>query len=143
MRGVINVQEPKTVVKRVTFDGGAGTGAVGTVALFTIAGISNMQVVVDCDTSLTEAAGTATIEIGMSGATNIINAQINAVDLEAGEIWVGGNAPAVAAGEADKGYFKKDEDIFMTVGAQNVDGGVIDVYITYIPLSSGAKIIAA
>jgi len=136
---------PRKVTKTVTFDGGAGSGAVGTVNLFTITGGVDISLKAFCDTNLTEAGATATIEIGISGNTAYIIATTNAVDIDADEVWKGaGPTSAIElTSDASKEVTIKEANIIATIGAQNVTAGVIDFVIIYVPNTSDGLVEAA
>jgi hypothetical protein len=132
------------VNNRVTFDGGAGSGAVGTVALFTITGAVHVVVVGHCEDDLTEAGATATIEVGITGATAGLIAQVNAVNIDTGEIWFDATPADMKVLTSLGGAFiGGGEDIFATIGTQNVTGGVIDFVCFWTPLSSDGNVVAA
>lgn len=132
------------VSNRVSFTGGAGAGAVGTVALFTVTGAVHVVVVGHCEEDLTEAGATATIEVGITGATAGLIAQLNAVDIDVGEIWFDATPADMKVLTSIGGAFiGGGEDVFATIGAQNVDGGVIDFVCFWTPLSSDGMVVAA
>ena len=63
--GLTNLHDDLQVVRKtITFTGGAGAGAVGTVALFTCTGWVNVALIGGfCTTDLTEAAVAATLSL--------------------------------------------------------------------------------
>jgi hypothetical protein len=135
----------RRVVKTVTFDGGAGTGAVGTVALFTVTGGVDIDIEPFCTTNLTEAAPTATIEVGVAGNTDYIIATTNATDIDADEIWhdASPDSPIELTSDASKKVTIYDTNIIATIGVQNVTGGVIEFSVLYKPRTSGASLVGA
>ena len=72
--------------KSVTFTGGAGAGATGTVDLFTVTGSVLFRMACVCSAPLTS-PGAATVEVGITGSTAAIIAQTTATNIIAGEIW--------------------------------------------------------
>ena len=128
--------------KTVTFTGAANLGATGAVPLFTVTG----EVMVDkimayCTTNLTEAAGTATISLGVTSGVADFIAATNAVDIDANEFWVdtGPDANGVALPAAMQDIMITD-NIIGTVAAQNVNGGVLEVTVFWTPISSDGDV---
>ena len=123
---------PKHFVKTITFDGGAGSGAVGTVAVGTVTGRILLQhLAAFCSTDL--AGASATIELGVAGNTAELIAQATATNLDANEFWSAatpetGAAPALV----DKLVAL---NIILTVGTANVTAGVIEISGFWLPLS--------
>jgi len=132
------------VNKTITFDGGVGSGGVGTVALFTVTGAVFVRMLGHCTTSLTEGGATATIAIGVTGLTTVVMAQINAVDLDIGEIW-GNAAPAdaIALAAWTGQVIGGGEDIFLTVGTDTVETGVVEFACFWTPISGDGLVVAA
>lgn len=136
---------PKRVVKIVTFDGGAGSGAVGTVNLFTITGGVDISFEAFCVTLLTEAGATATIEVGIAGKTDYIIAQTNAVDIDADKIWHDATPDSTIelTSDVSKDVTIKGANIIATIGTQNITAGVIEFSIIYTPRTSDGIVEAA
>lgn len=136
----------RRVIKTMTYATGAGTGTAGTpVPLFTITG--QVQVVglsAFCTTLLTESGATATIALGVTGATTLFVAATNAVDIDANEFWVDTtpDAAGIAVPAAGKDIVI-NADIINTIAVANVTAGVIRYVVYYVPLSSGAGLVAA
>lgn len=139
--------------KTVTFVAGT-TGAMATHALFTVTGQVECQLIPPyCSTSLTS-GGTATIDLGVTGATTIISgtymAQFaDATTWDAGEWWSPGSAD-----DADPGFggpladavgpqFAVSADISYTIGGATITGGVAVFRFRWRPLSAGASLVAA
>lgn len=136
--------------KTVAFDGSAGNGAAGTVALFTVTGqVAVYLMAGHCTEDLTESAPTATIALGVTGATAIFIAATNAVDLDNGEWWVdtGPDANGVllpAAGGGGQPWLLSDnDDVILTVAAADVDDGTVTFYCHWRPMSAGSSIVSA
>lgn len=139
---------PYQATKSVTFTGAATLGAVGNVPLFTVTG----EVLVRCITAyavttLTEAAPTATIALGVTNSTGLFIAATGATTLATGEFWT----EATGAGTANAGVAvpaaMKDiaitSAIVGTVATQAVNGGVLRVDVLWEPLSNDGLVVAA
>jgi hypothetical protein len=132
------------VSKTVEFDGGAGSGAVGTVALFTVTGDVFVMLVGYCSEDLTEAGATATIEVGTANGTAGLIAQTNAVDIDTGEAWFDNSPAAIETLTSIAGAFiGGGDDIIATIGTQNVDDGTLTFHCFWTPMSDGATVVAA
>ena len=114
------------------------TGATGAHTLFTVTGNVLVSVFGVCDTSLT---GAATVEVGVTGNTAGLIAQIvNATTLDDGDVYVDADT-AVGVGSIPVAKVLNDgNDIIMTIGSTAVTAGVVDFYCLWRPLSSGASI---
>ncbi|MBI4496852.1 MAG: hypothetical protein HY689_02995 [Chloroflexi bacterium] len=136
---------PHRATKAITFDGTAGLGAVGAVSYFTVTGeVLIERIVPFCTVDLAEAAPTATIALGVTGAVELFIAATTAVDIDANEFWVdtAPDANGVALLAALKDIVITD-NIIATVGAQNVNGGTLRIDVWWRPLSSDGKVVAA
>lgn len=144
--GTLGGDAVRRVVKTMTFAGGAGTGAVGNVPLFTVTGrVLIVAIVPSCTTTLTGA--TATLALGVTGNTALFIAATTATDIAAGDIWVDAT-PTEANGVALPAALKDialhdDDEIVGTVAVAAITGGVLEVVVEWIPLSSGASVVAA
>lgn len=124
--------------KTITFTGAAGAGAVGAVTVYTITG--RVAIIFFpppfCTTGLTEAGATATVALGTASATGGVLTAANAVDIDTNEWWTDPISAGIASTFGEKPL---SENLIITVGAQNVNGGVLVFQgIYYIPLTSGA-----
>lgn len=125
-------------------DGGALDGA----AIFTVTGLVFVQLIADCDTSLTGAS--ATIEVGITGDTAIFMPTETATQIDAGQIWLNdaGNAAygIIGAEEAAAGnlplYALNGNDIILTVKTADVETGVLNFYAIWVPISEDGNIAA-
>lgn len=142
---VAKKKEGIRIIVVITFDGGAGSGAVGVVDLLTITGGVDISLEAFCTTLLTEAGATATIEVGIAGNTAFIIAQTDAVDIDANEIWHDATPDSTIelTSDASKEVTVYGSDIIITIGAQNVTAGVIVFSVIYTPRTSGASVVAA
>jgi hypothetical protein len=144
LRGILARNIAKEVYKTVAFDGGAGSGGIGTVALFTVTGAVKIKITAICTETL---VGAATLECGYAGTTNGIIAQIaNATALIAGEIWYDATpttvVDTVANGELQF-ILGNGQDLYLTVGAANITDGTITFKIVWEPLTSNGAVVAA
>jgi len=127
--------------KVVAFTGGAGLGAVGTVALFTVTNAALVTIIGICTEDLAEAGATATISVGTAAAPTGIIAQINAVDLDVGELWIDATPAVLEAYGTGTSFFIGDgADIILTVGAQNVTDGTVDFVCFWTPLTANGLV---
>src|SRR5690606_7017665 len=97
-----------------------------------------------CSTNLADAGGTATLALGVTGATTLLIAATTAVDIDAGEFWVD-NAPD-AAGVAVPAALKEvaiTADIIGTVATEAITGGVLRFDLYWLPLSADGNVVAA
>lgn len=131
--------------KSVTFDAGSGSGAVGSVAYFTVTGeVLVCFMVPFCTGSLTEAGATATIALGVTGSTALFIAATDAVDIDANEFWVdtAPDANGIAVPAALKDIAITD-NVIATVATQNVNGGALRIDLFWYPLSSNGLVVPA
>jgi hypothetical protein len=128
--------------KSVTFSNTAGSGAVGTVALFTVTGMVIAKVIGFCNTDLT---GAATLEVGVTGSTNLCLAQIaNATTLDQNEIYADATAAAFkAVSDTVPPENIITTNIFATVGSTNITAGQVDFYCIWRPISANGNVVAA
>lgn len=128
--------------KSHTFSNVAGSGAVGTVALFTVTGVVRVHVIGICNTDL---VGAATLEVGVTGSTALVLAQIaNATTLDAGELYADATAAAFkATSDTVPPKVIVTTDIFATVGSTNITAGQVDFYAIWTPISSNGNLVAA
>lgn len=128
--------------KEQTFEDAAGSGAVGTVDLFTVTGVVYAKVVGLCNTNL---AGAATLEVGVTGSTALCLAQIaDATDLDAGELYADGTPAAFkAVSDTVPPENLITTDIFATVGSTAITAGQVDFYCLWRPISDDGNVVAA
>lgn len=136
---------PKRFTKRITFDGSAGGGAIGTVLIGTVTGaITILRQVNRCLTDLV--GSSATIEMGVPGNTAALVAQTTAENLDAGEFWQDatpevGVSPAACVNQ-NVGAATRNGTIAIniTVATANVTAGAMDIDIEYISMSDAGYI---
>jgi len=128
-----NFRRGRRFIKTVTFDGTAGKGAIGTVAIATVTGsVLLTYLTARCKTLLTGA--TATVELGSTGNTAALIALTTATDIDADEFWQDATPELrVSPAVVDKCVAT---DIILTVATAAVATGVIEFVILWTPLSS-------
>lgn len=133
------------VTKSITFTGAANLGAVGAVPLFTVTGsVEIIRIYGIATVDLTEAAPTATLALGVTGATTLFIGATTATTLDTGKVWV--STTPTAGGLAIPAACKDiaiAANIIGTVAAQAVNGGTLLVSVHYRPLSDDGLVVAA
>jgi len=131
--------------KIVTFDAGAGTGAVGAVPLFTVTGAVAIRLVAICTTIIATQAG-ATISVGTPAAVDGIIAVTTGVDIDAGDIWFAA-APATVldtlANSMIEMVIGDEANIQGNVLVDTIDSGVIEFNLWWTPLSATGAVVTA
>lgn len=128
---------PRRFKKTVTFDGGAGSGAVGTVAIATVTGSVLLNyLTARCLTNL--AGATATVELGVAGNTAALIAQATATDIDAGKFWHDAT-PEVGVSNA---VINKSlvGNVILTVATAAVSAGVLEIVMLWTPLSDDGDV---
>jgi hypothetical protein len=137
----------RVVSKLVTMDGGTLNG-IGDIngtqnpyTIFTVTGVVKATVFGVCGLTI---VGAGTIEVGVTGDTAVLLAQIaNATDLATGELYVDATPTTkVQAPVADQ-IITGGLDILFTAGTADLTAGNITFYCIWEPLSSGATVVAA
>ena len=135
------------VKKSVEFAGGTannmgdfdGTGNPYT--LFTVTGDVLVYIVSVCKENL--AGASATLEIGVTGATAALVAQSTATDVDVNEGWFAAAPSLAVANTAQYHAIGGGLDIIQTVGTANITGGKLDYYCFWKPLSDDGNVVAA
>ena len=129
----------------VTFDAGAGSGAVGVIPLFSVVGAVAFNLTAICTTILATQAG-ATISVGTPAAVDGIIAVTTGVDIDAGDIWFAA-APATVLDTMANALLEfvigDEADIQANVLVDTIDSGVIEFRCFWTPLTVGARVAAA
>ena len=139
---------PFPVIKNMVFAGatvddpGDYTGGTGNPAtLFTVTGDVLLYIMALCKVSL---VGAATLEVGLTGNTAILLAQIpdtTAFDINMN--WLDAT-PAIGEGQAPVFHpISGGLDVIQTVGSANITAGEIDYFGFWRPLSSDGLVVAA
>lgn len=145
---------PFRTKRTITFTGatadtwGNDGGALDDSAIFTVTGVVMVKVLAAITTSLTGA--TATVEVGITGATAIFMPTETATDMDAGQVWLNDAANATyaiigeeaAAADNLPEYLLNGNDIILTVKTADVETGVIDFYALWKPVSNDGSIVA-
>ena len=127
----------KKFTKTVTFDGGTGTGAIGTVAIATVTGrVQIMTGSAYCSTLL--AGATATVELGVATATAGLIAQTTATDIDAAEYWQD-TTPETKISPLITNVAVTG-NIILTVGTAGVDSGVLEFVFYWLPESASGNL---
>ncbi|MBI5732623.1 hypothetical protein HY967_01545 [Candidatus Jorgensenbacteria bacterium] len=126
--------------KAITYVAGT-TGATGVTTLFTVTGVVTVRVFGVCGTTIT---GAGTLEVGISGATAVILAQIvNATDLAANELYLDATPTTQVEALPSQLIISNGQDIIQTIGTTALTGGQITYYCIWTPLSSDGNVVAA
>tara|TARA_Y100000310_G_scaffold343775_1_gene452961 strand:+ start:3119 stop:3580 length:462 start_codon:yes stop_codon:yes gene_type:complete len=135
-RQVITSNEAFKLTSEWTFVGNL-TGDQAAHTVFTVTGDVLVSVWGQCKTNI---VGAGTIEVGITGNTAAIIAQIaDATNLDAGENWVDATPETVSA---LPGTFilNNGADIILTIGTADLTAGVVDFYCVWRPLSSDGEV---
>lgn len=116
------------------------TGATGATTLFTVTG--TVAVRVFAVVSGTDLTGSGTIEVGISGNTAALLAQVNATALDVGEIWTD-NAPSTVEALPSLQILTAGTDIIQTIATDTITAGTLTFYCAWFPLSQSASVEAA
>jgi len=138
-----------SVDKIMTFAGGTtndpgdhdGTGDPAT--LFSVSGTVLLRLLAVCETSI---VGAGTIEVGITGDTASIIAQIaDAEDLDVGEIWHDAtpDKKVELSSVLVENVLANGSDVIQTVGTANLTAGAIRYTAIWYPLSASASVVAA
>lgn len=131
--------------KTVVFDGGAGSGAVGAVALFTVTSAVIVKLVAVCTESLVSAGG-GTISVGTPGTVDGLIAVATGTDLATGDIWYDATPTTVldTLANAMKEYVIGDgADIQANVLVGDITDGTIAFNLWWTPLTATGNVVAA
>lgn len=135
------------VSKTVTYTNGANAngdfdGSGNPQNLFTITGQVLVAVIAVCSTSLTGAS--ATIAVGNATSAARYLPQQTATNITAGKTWdiTGLVSAGTAPNRTPNQVAFNTENIIATVGTADVTAGVLTYYAYWLPLSSGATLVA-
>lgn len=128
--------------KTRTYTGAAGLGGAGATTLFTVTGSVAVRVIGACTKDL---VGTATLEVGISGNTAGLLAQIaDATTLDAGESYLDATPATLEAVDLNNGFIiANGQDIIETIGATNITDGTVLFVCFWLPLSTDGNVVAA
>ncbi len=128
--------------KNRTYTGAAGLGATGATTVFTVTGTVLVRCIGACTVDVT---GAGTLELGISGNTAGLIAQIaDATNLDAGESWVDATPATLEGMDFSNGIMiANGQDIIETIGTTALTGGSVDLYCFWRPLSVDGNVVAA
>lgn len=126
------------VRKTITFDGGAGSGAVGTVTVFTSTGDYELsRLYGKCTTTLEDTVDGAEFKVGFEAEPGILfdgtlatGGELDLDDVVAGKYLlpdgiVGDMGGPLGGSDQLAGHYASDEDIIITVSGQAITAGVL------------------
>lgn len=132
---------PNVARKTVTFTGAANLGAVGDVPLFTVTGTILVRNIIARATT-TLGGATATLALGVTGATAGFIAATTATLLTAGTIWQTATPTAalLAAPAATKEIIIT-ANVLGTVAVAGITSGVLAFTVIWEPLEAGSTLV--
>jgi hypothetical protein len=123
----------RRATRTITFDGASGSGATGTVTVFTVTGRVLLDALsIYCTTSL--AGASAAMTLGVTGNTSVLLGSTTATNLTAGKLWSNATPPT-GYGTAFGGNVVA-ANLIITISTAAITGGVVVVDALYRPLSS-------
>lgn len=134
--GSVKESELRSSIKTITFDGAAGTGAVGNVPIFTTTGeVYIDRIVPFCTVDL--AGATATLALGFTGATAALIAATTATVIDAGMVWTS-TTPALIPIQtpALMKEWNASDNIIGTVATAGISAGAIRFTAYWRPVSA-------
>lgn len=121
----------------------ATTGAIAVATLFTVTGCVAVRVFGVCSDTLTS-AGAPTLEVGITGATAVILAQIvNATDLATDELYLDATPTTKVEAMPNRLIIGNGQDIVQTIGTATITGGILTYYCVWAPISTDGNVVAA
>lgn len=128
--------------KAITY-AAATTGAIGAATLFTVTGCVAVRVFAVCGDTITS-GGVPTLEVGISGATAVVIAQIaDATGIATDEIWLDATPTTKVEPMPSRLVIGAGQDIIQTIGTATLTGGSLTYYCVWAPISSDGDIVAA
>lgn len=126
--------------KSITY-AAATTGATGASTLFTVTGCVAVRVFGVCGLTL---VGAATLEVGITGTTAVVLAQIaDATDLATDEIYVDATPTTKVEAMPSRLVIGNGQDIIQTIGSTALTAGVLEYFCVWSPLSNDGNVVAA
>ena len=128
--------------KERVYTGASGLGLAGATTLYTVTGSVLVRIVGACTEDL---VGAATLEVGISGNTAGLLAQIaDATTLDAGESYIDATPATLEAVDFSSGFIiANGQDIIETIGTTNITDGTLTYYCFWRPLSIDGNVVAA
>lgn len=127
--------------KTITFDGNAGTGAIGNVPIFTVTGQVLLHIMAPLAT-VTLAGATATLALGVTGNTALLIGATTATTITSGLLWTS-TTPATggAAAPAALTNVIVAANVVGTVATAAITAGAIRFDGLWLPLSADGNIV--
>lgn len=134
------ITEGLVATKAITYVTGT-TGATGATTLFTVTGCVCVRVWGVCGLTL---VGAATLEVGISGATAVVLAQIaDATTLATDELYLDATPTTKVEAMPSRLLIGNGQDIIQTIGATAISDGQLTYYCVWAPISSNGNVVAA
>jgi len=126
--------------KKVTLDGSANNGAIGTFPIFTVKGQVLLALI--CVSEVVPVGASGTLKVGNSGSTARYLPSLTATTLVAGasEDITGLVSAGTALKTTPSQVALDGETIIGTVATTALTAGTLDYYAFYIPLTDGASV---
>jgi hypothetical protein len=117
------------------------TGKTGATTLFTVTGCVAVRVFGVCGLTL---EGAATLEVGISGATAVILAQLaDATVLATDEIYTDASPTTNVEAMPSQLIIGNGQDIIQTIGSTALTAGILTYYCLWAPISSDGNVVSA
>ena len=126
--------------KAITFDGGTGTGATGTVTLFSVTGVVEVNVFGFCTADLVSAGG-GTLKVGTATSTATLCSQQNATAITNHEVWH--NSSLAVGANVAAHLHPVNENVILTIATGAVTAGTLTFYVNWVPVSSDGNLTVA
>ncbi len=138
-----SVGQPRTTIS--DYDFAADTGSQAAYTVFTVTGNVLIHYIIGiCATALEGATSTA--ELGVSGNTAALIAQITSTELIANELWHDAS-PTTTLEQLDPTGLAfalgGGQDVIFTIGTADLTAGKVNLYCLWSPLSVGSSVVAA
>lgn len=132
---------PFHVNKERVYTGVAGLGAQGATTLFTVTGSVMVRIIGSCTEDV---VGAGTLEVGISGNTAGLLAQIaDATALDAGESYIDSTPSSLEAVDLSSGFvIANGQDIIETIGTADLTDGTVLFTCLWRPLSDNGLVVA-
>ena len=136
-----NVADYRIARTSVTFTGAATLGAIGNVPLFTVTGAVLVKFIAGY-VGTTLAGATATLALGVTGSTSLFIGATTATNMTStNNIWTSTSPTAAGLALATAGKeILVTANIVGTVATAAVTGGVLTIFVAWLPLSSDGNV---
>lgn len=126
--------------KAITYVAGT-TGAIATTTLFTVTGCVCARVWGVCGLTL---VGAATLEVGISGATAVVLAQIaDATALATNELYLDATPTTQVEAMPSRLLIGASQNIIQTIGTAAISAGQLTYYCVWAPISTNGNLVVA